>query len=125
MTPDEIQKDRDAGTLIDKLEAILNYRGGFREERQAILDAIRKIEALTAENAALKEQLAESERQRDVARTEALEEAAQGCDVEADSYDEAVKWGGSKKYIADCKAASYAIRDRAAAIRALIKEDRT
>ncbi len=73
----------------------------------------------------LREQLAEAERQRDAARAEALEEAAQCCSTEADRCDDAVKWGGSRRYISDCKAAAYAMRDRASAIRALIKEGRT
>lgn len=78
-----------------------------------------------AEIARLREQLAEAERQRDVARAEALEEAAQCCDTEAVGCDDAVKWGGSRRYISDCKAAAYAMRNRAAVIRALIKKDRT
>lgn len=56
------------------------------------------------------------------AAVEAEREAcAEICDVEADKCDDAVKWGGSKRYVQDCKAASYAIRDRAAAIRARSK----
>lgn len=82
------------------------------------------ISAKNAEIARLREQLAESERQRDVARAEALEDAAQCCADEADRCDDAVKWGGSRRYISDCKAAAYAMRNRAAAIRALIKKDR-
>lgn len=82
-------------------------------------------EADIAEITRLREQLAEAERQRDAARTEALEDAAQCCDTEADRCDDAAKWGGSRRYISDCKAAAYAMRNRAAAIRALIKEDRT
>lgn len=83
------------------------------------------ISAKNAEIARLREHLAEAERQRDVARAEALEEAAQCCDTEAVGCDGAVKWGGSRRYISDCKAAAYAMRNRAAAIRALIKKDRT
>jgi hypothetical protein len=83
------------------------------------------ISAKNAEIARLREHLAEAERQRDVARAEALEEAARCCDVEADGCDDAVKWGGSRRYIQDCKAAAYAMRDRASAIRALIKKGRT
>lgn len=55
----------------------------------------------------------------DAAVREALERAAKDCDDEADKCDDAVKWGGAKKYIEKCKAASYAIRNRAAAIRVL------
>jgi hypothetical protein len=53
------------------------------------------------------------------ARDDALEEAARCCDAEADKCDDAVKWGGAPKYITACKNASFAMRDRAAAIRAL------
>lgn len=60
--------------------------------------------------------------ERDVARRAALEEAAKCCDDEADKCDDAVKWGGSKRYLQDCRAAAYAMRDRAAAIRALAKK---
>lgn len=52
-------------------------------------------------------------------RDRALEDAAQCCDAEADRCDDAVKWGGQRRYIQDCKAAAYAMRDRAAAIRAM------
>ena len=45
------------------------------------------------------------------------EQAARGCEVEADKCDDAAKWGGSKRYVQDCKAAAYALRDRAFAIR--------
>lgn len=30
---------------------------------------------------------------------------------EADKCDDAVKWGGARKYIANCKAAAYALRN--------------
>lgn len=56
---------------------------------------------------------------RSEARNAALEDAALACDDEADKCDDAVKWGGHPKYIANCKAAAYAIRERAAAIRAM------
>ena len=61
--------------------------------------------------------LSESERQ--AIRDKALEDAAQCCEAEADKCDDAVKWGGAPKYIANCKAAAYAMRDRAYAIRAM------
>lgn len=56
------------------------------------------------------------------ARRDAFEEAAKVCDDEADKCDDAVKWGGHPKYIANCKAAAYAMRDRAAAIRDLAEK---
>ena len=55
--------------------------------------------------------------ERQAIRDKALEDAAMCCEAEADKCDDAVKWGGAPKYIANCKAASYAMRDRAYAIR--------
>lgn len=57
--------------------------------------------------------------ERQSIRDKALEDAAMCCEAEADKCDDAVKWGGAPKYIANCKAAAYAMRDRAAAIRAM------
>ena len=57
------------------------------------------------------------------ARKAAFEEAAKCCEDEADKCDDAAKWGGAPKYIANCKAAAYAMRDRAAAIRALAEKE--
>ena len=62
---------------------------------------------------ALRAQLAE-------ARDKALEDAAQCCEREADRCDDAAIRGGSRTYVNNCKAAAYAMRDRANAIRALI-----
>ena len=45
------------------------------------------------------------------------ERCARIYEAEADKCDDAAKWGGSKQYISDCKAAAYAMRDRAFAIR--------
>lgn len=53
------------------------------------------------------------------ARNKALEDAAMCCEAEADKCDDAVKWNGPGRYARDCKAAAYAMRDRAAAIRAM------
>ena len=58
-------------------------------------------------------------REAQAIRDRALEEAAQCCDDEADRCDDAVKWGGHRRYIQNLKAAAYAMRDRAAAIRAM------
>lgn len=60
----------------------------------------------------MKAQLAE-------ARDKALEDAAQCCEREADRCDDAAIWGGSRTYVNNCKAAAYAMRDRANAIRAM------
>ena len=38
---------------------------------------------------------------------------------EADRCDDAVKWGGHKQYIANCKAAAYALRSRVSVLKAL------
>ena len=57
--------------------------------------------------------------ERQAIRDKALEDAAQCCEAEADKCDDAVKWGGAPKYIANCKAAAYAMRDRAYTIRAM------
>lgn len=75
-------------------------------------EAIDRIEALTAERDALKAG------QIDAIRA-ALEAAADACVVEADKCDDAIKWSRSARYKQDCKAASYAMRDRASAIRAI------
>lgn len=45
--------------------------------------------------------------------------AAQWCADEANNCDDAAKWGGHRKYVADCKAAAYALRNAYAKIRAL------
>ena len=63
--------------------------------------------------------VAELEASLAIVRNDALEDAAKCCDDEADKCDDAVKWVGDRKYIANCKAAAYAVRDRAAAIRAM------
>lgn len=74
------------------------------------------LEKLVADlSAALRVIVAE----RQVIRDKALDDAAQCCEAEADKCDDAVKWGGAPKYIANCKAAAYAMRDRAYAIRVM------
>ncbi len=62
---------------------------------------------------------AEHERLLSEARNKALEDAAACCENEADKCDDAVKWGGERRYIQNCMAASFAMRNRAAAIRAM------
>ena len=61
----------------------------------------------------------EHERLLSEARNKALEDAAQCCEREADRCDDAAIWGGSRTYVNNCKAAAYAMRDRANAIRAM------
>lgn len=63
--------------------------------------------------------IAEKDAQLAAARDKALEDAAQCCEREADRCDDAAIWGGSRTYVNNCKAAAYAMRDRANAIRAL------
>jgi len=43
----------------------------------------------------------------------ALEAAATWCLDEADKCDDAARWGGARRYVADCKASSYALRNAA------------
>ena len=47
------------------------------------------------------------------------EAAADWCADEADNCDDAAKWGGHRKYVSDCKAAAYALRNAASKIRAM------
>lgn len=70
-------------------------------------------------NAALARLIAEKDAELAAARDKALEDAAQCCEREADRCDDAAIWGGSRTYVNNCKAAAYAMRDRANAIRAL------
>ena len=48
-----------------------------------------------------------------------VEACAKWCADEADRCDDAAKWGGHRKYVQDCKAAAYALRNAASKIRAL------
>lgn len=63
--------------------------------------------------------VAEKDAEIAAARAKALEDAAQCCEREADRCDDAAIWGGSRTYVNNCKAAAYAMRDRANAIRVL------
>ncbi len=45
--------------------------------------------------------------------------AAQWCADEADRCEDAAKWGGHRKYVQDCKAAAFALRNAAAKIGAI------
>ena len=47
------------------------------------------------------------------------EAAAQWCADEADRCEDAAKWGGHRKYVQDCKAAAYALRNAWSKILAL------
>lgn len=47
------------------------------------------------------------------------EAAAQWCADEADRCEDAAKWGGHRKYVQDCKAAAFALRNAWSNIRAL------
>lgn len=46
------------------------------------------------------------------------EACAKLCSEEADRCDDAARWGGARAYVKTCRDAAYAMRDRAAAIRA-------
>ena len=96
---DELVKALRAGEQADMDGTLVKV------SRQACEEAADTIEALQA-------QLAE-------ARDKALEDAAQCCEREADRCDDAAIWGGSRTYVNNCKAAAYAMRDRANAIRAM------
>ena len=54
---------------------------------------------------------------------QAIEAAAQWCSGEADKCADSAKWGGSRRYVSDCKAADYALENAAAKIRALRRGD--
>jgi hypothetical protein len=58
------------------------------------------------------------------AREDALREAAAWCADEADKCEDAAKWGGAKAYLANCKAAAFALRNANFRILALINEPR-
>ena len=105
MTP----TNEDLLALADRLDApdhwISGSADGHEGENTAPYEAAAALRVLVAERQAI--------------RDKALEDAAQCCEAEADKCDDAVKWGGAPKYIANCKAAAYAMRDRAYTIRAM------
>lgn len=47
------------------------------------------------------------------------EAAARWCADEADRCEDAAKWGGHRKYVQDCKAAAFALRNAASKIGAI------
>lgn len=98
----------------DLIERLRDFGDNAEFEPHMYHVAADRIEAQAAEIARLREQLAEAEAR---GYRRALEDAAVACEVEADKYDDAAKWGESRQYVADCKAASYAMRYRAYAIR--------
>ena len=58
------------------------------------------------------------------ARADALREAAKWCNDEAERCDDASRWGGSRKYVSDCKAAAYALHNARHKILALIPQEK-
>lgn len=72
-------------------------------------------------NRALRAALDAAEAEKARAVEAETERCAAMLDTEADKCDNAARWGGSKRYVTDCKAAAYALRDRAAAIRTGVK----
>jgi len=107
--------NEDLLTLAERLDGIEIYSVrehlvGFgtrpiEAANNAVCEAAAALRAIVAE--------------RQAVRDRALDDAAQCCADEADRCDDAVKWGGHRRYIQDCKAAAYAMRDRAYAIRAM------
>ena len=124
MTP----TNEDLLALADRADSWNRCYPGNLNVEVLVRDLSAALRALTAERQALAvNETPESDHQRDLVtaderqaiRDKALEDAAMCCEAEADKCDDAVKWGGAPKYIANCKAASYAMRDRAYAIRAM------
>lgn len=91
------------------------YARGFHDAQEKAMVEGRLVVEDSAEIARLTAE-------RDTIAALTVELCAKCCDDEADKCDDAVKWGGAPKYIANCKAAAYAMRDRAAAIRYLSKQ---
>ena len=95
-----------------------NMRGPFRygnwvrqHDYSAALDRAEKAEA---------ERDRKLDAHYDVGYAQGVRDAAGWCSDEADRCDDAAKWGGSRRYTADCKAASYALRNASAKILALL-----
>jgi len=87
----------------------LGFYDGVEEDADGYLMTVAEHDRLMAEKDA---EIASAQRR-------AYERAAECCEAEADKCDDAVKWNGPGRYARDCKAAAYAMRDRAAAIRAM------
>ncbi len=68
----------------------------------------------------LRAELAKEKAGRAAAVAAAYEAAAAWCADQADKCADAARWGGHPKYIADCKAASFALRNAWATIRAMV-----
>ena len=98
---------------------------------RAALDRAEKAEAerdclaaLHGEDMALCTQLQhDAEDARAAGYAQGVRDAAGWCSDEADRCDDAAKWGGSRQYISDCKAAIFALRNANAKILALLPAD--
>ena len=86
------------------------WKAAIAKHHQKVDDA--PFEAVNTMRA-LRQQLAAAE-------AAALERAATWCTDEADACDDAAKWGGAKRYVDNCKAASFALRNASSKIRSLI-----
>ena len=119
-------KTQTARALVERFTLVDNYPsecGGAEMELDDEGDWVH-VDTLTA--ALDRAEKAEAERDRkldahyDVGYAQGVRDAAGWCSDEADRCDDAAKWGGSRRYTADCKAASYALRNASAKILALL-----
>ena len=110
--------------LIARLRACANGNGSFKSNQGdygVCDDAADRIEALSL---GVKYERA-LRIASDAASAAAYEAAAEWCADEALNCDDAAKWGGGPKYVADCKAAAYALRNACNHIRALATPEQT
>lgn len=104
--------------MLDPMPCI-DYRAAMKQNAMAAQQWFSEYERAAAETDTLRARIAELEAELAAARDKALEDAAQCCEREADRCDDAAIWGGSRTHVNNCKAAAYAMRDRANAIRAM------
>ena len=99
---------------VDTLTAALDRAEKAEAERDCLA-------ALHGEDMALCTQLQhDAEDARAAGYAQGVRDAAGWCSDEADRCDDAVNWGGSRQYVSDCKAASFALRNANAKILALL-----
>ena len=122
-----VKKMNEAAARIEELETEVEAafaRGVNYAQEQARVEG-RLVIVDSPELSDLRTRAESAEAKLETARNDALEEAAMACDDEADKCDDSAKWSGPGRYSNDCKAASYAMWDRAAAIRALKSTSQT
>ena len=111
---DDFEKNEHRRNKTDPADANARLIAAAPDLHAALTDALDRAEK------------AEAERDRkldahyDVGYAQGVRDAAGWCSDEADRCDDAAKWGGSRRYTADCKAASYALRNASAKILALL-----